>query len=196
MPYKQTIDCLGRVLSQRLGRRVDYLREKPPEKEKHILLPLFIQQNPIGWLEISPAPSQKEILKALDLTSWTLNSLENIFEKYQVSIPVKYPLLIQDEDFISLKKAHQVYENSPARSFIHCEGGDFDRSLLKEDKNSNVFLFISNLEELKKEDQLFLAHFLRTKSSRFIAASTLKARSLWPPLKECFHFLGEKASAS
>ncbi len=135
------------------------------KKENETIFPLSMDFQTAGHIKVSSQLNEDQTNKAYHLIQWTLDSLGDVFKKCNTSFysgsKEIYPLLIQSVDpQISLKQVYELYEKSPARSFIHCHSKVFDRSLFSSHLDQTL-IFISELSALSKENQLFLSHFIR-----------------------------------
>ena len=190
--YQQTMKKLSQSLENRLKTPVEYLKKSRPvqqkwiQKDNEIFFPLMLNWHTAGQIKVSAHLNESQIQTTLFLIQWTLDSLEKVFNKhntcfYSGSKDI-YPVLIDSADeYNSLQQACNLYEQSPASSFIHCHSAVFDRSLFSSSL-SRTFIFISDLTELSKENQMFLAHFIRT--SFQTVEIPLIAGSVKYPLKE------------
>ena len=200
--YQQTMQQLSRTLSHQLGAGVSYSHlvhsdhkdKKWLKKENSTVIPLFFRYQPAGLITIESGGVGEDTLdQVYHLIQWTLVSLEDVFKQYNTDIYSGadiYPLLIESLDSKdSIKKACDLYETSQAKSFIHYHAKAWNESIFSEDLDK-TFIFISDLSELSKENQLFLAHFLRTKKAQpFIAASIgcpLNEANIAPSLQQAF----------
>ena len=198
--YENTIEKLQQALSQRLGVLVDFCPEPKESSRKwliqegSVIIPLSLKAQSIGSFKIPVLLEAGQLKEIHHIIQWTMISLANILDQYESP---KGPFFIEaKESKEALKQAYDLYEQSLARAFIHCQAEAFDPQLFSSDLK-NTFLFVSNVSQLSKEHQLFLSHFLRTTKPQFTAVSIEEPspKPLLPSLLECFPSdLDEKTS--
>ena len=172
--YQQTIQQLSRSLEKKWKKPVEYLQQSYPalycdkwlEKNNETIFPLLMNFQTAGHIKVASRLNTDQLNTTHHLIQWTLQSLEDVFKQYNTQFYTDskeiYPLLIQSEDEpSSLKQAYELYEQSPARSFIHCHAQVWDRSFFSAPLDQTL-IFISDLPQLSKENQMFLSHFIRT----------------------------------
>ena len=172
--YQQTIQQLSRSLEKKWKKPVEYLQQSYPvpyyskwiEKNNETIFPLLMNFQTAGHIKVASRLNTDQLNTTRHLIQWTLKSLEDVFKQYNTQFYTDskeiYPLLIQSEDeSSSLKQAYELYEQSPARSFIHCHARVWERSFFS-DHLGQTLIFISELSQLSKENQMFLSHFIRT----------------------------------
>ena len=203
--YQQTMKKLSQSLRQTLKVPVEYVENVYSSKEAHglekdqeVIFPLSINLKKAGHIKVSSHLSKEQLRNVHSIIEWTLASLSHIFHKHNTSIydhsHKAYPLIIQTNDeALALKKACRLYEKSKAQSFIHLRADHFQRYLCDSELNQTL-IFISHLNNLSKEDQLFLSHFLRTSHPTPLIIGSVdqsldsiqKSRILLPSLLEHF----------
>ena len=192
--YQQTMKRLSQTLSDKFSIPIHY-SDKASSSDQSIVIPLVMSHQTAGHLQVHPSVSTERLDEIYSHVQWTLNSLENLFQKYGVpfqsneeSFPIWFPSL---EAQRALKVALDVYEKSALRSFVHLHASVFDSSFFSVDLRQTL-IFISDAEQLSREDQLFLAHYLRTNKTgpSLVFSSSLSLESakkrIVPSLMECF----------
>ena len=172
--YQQTMEKLSCSLEQKWQKPVKYLKQSYPalycdkwlEKNNETLFPLLMDFQTAGHIKVDSRLNMEQLNTTCHLIQWTLQSLKDVFKRHNTQFYAGskeiYPLLIQSENEpSSLKQAYELYEQSPARSFIHCHAQVWERSFFS-DCLDQTLIFISNLSQLSKENQMFLSHFIRT----------------------------------
>lgn len=192
--YQQTMKKLSQTLSDKFSISIHY-SEKAGSSNKSVVIPLFISHQTAGHLQIDPSVSEERLDEIYDHVQWTLNSLEDLFQEHGVpfqSNTANFPVWIPSlEAGRALKVALDFYEKSALQSFVHLHASTFDSSFFSADLKRTV-IFISDAEQLSKENQLFLAHYLRTNKEgpALVFSSSLSFKSvkkkIVPSLMECF----------
>ena len=147
------------------------------QKDDFVVFPLYFNFQSAGHIKIFSRLNEKKCQDTYGVIQWTLQSLEDVFKKYQTSFYFDskdiYPLLVESvTNKNDLKLAYEIYEKSFATSFIHCHAKVFKRDFVSSDLNKTL-IFISDISSLSKEDQLFLSHLIRTEAKiPLIMAST------------------------
>lgn len=171
--YQQTMEKLSRSLENRLEIPVEYLKKSLPVQKKWVfknggvIFPLVLNRHTAGQIKVQADLNESQLQTTQYLIQWTLHSLEKVFRSYNTCFYSGskdiYPVLLVEssDEQSSLRQACNLYEQSPAVSFIHCHSAVWDRSLFSSQLN-RTFIFISDLTKLSKENQMFLAHFIRT----------------------------------
>jgi len=179
--YQQTMRKLGQTLSDKFSIPIQY-SEKVSSSEQSVIIPLVISRQMAGHLQVHPSVSTERLDEIYNHVQWTLNSLEDLFQKYEApfrsneeSFPIWFFSL---EGTRALKAALDIYEKSTLRSFVHLHASVFDCGFFSADLKQ-VLIFISDAEQLSKEDQVFLAHYLRTHKTgpSVIVSSSLSLES-------------------
>ena len=144
------------------------------------IIPLFMNDKTAGCIQIQSKVKDQRLNEIYDHIQWTINSLEKIFQEYEVQFFVQseFPVFISDiSSENALKVALDLYEQSPAQSFIHFKASVFDSSFFSEDIK-NILILISNIEELSQENQEFLSDYLTKKNQEslviFSSSSSLE----------------------
>ncbi len=192
--YQQTMKRLSQTLSDKFSIPIHY-SDKVSSVDQSVVIPLVISRQTAGHLQVHPSISTERLDEIYNHVQWTLNSLEDLFQKHGVpfqsneeSFPVWIPSLDVQR---ALKVALDFYERSALKSFVHLHSSVFDSSFFSSDLKKTL-IFISDAEQLSREDQLFLAHYLRTNKEgpSLIFSSSLPLEStkkkIVPSLMECF----------
>ncbi|MDE0150911.1 MAG: hypothetical protein OXK80_00220 [Bdellovibrionales bacterium] len=192
--YQQTMKRLSQTLSDKFSIPIQY-SDQAGSSAPSVIIPLVISRQTAGHLQVHPSVSTERLDEIYNHVQWTLNSLEELFQKHGVSFqsneknfPIWLPSL---EAKRALKVALDMYERSSLKSFVHLDASVFDSSFFSADLKQ-VLIFISSAEQLSREDQLFLAHYLRTNKAgpSLIFSSSLPLESakkmIVPSLMECF----------
>lgn len=197
--YQQTMKRLSQTLSDKFSLPIHFSDTAKSFHSSPVVIPLFISRQQAGHLHIDPSISKEGLDEIFSHVQWTLNSLEGLFQKYDIpfrSDEENFPFWISSFEFQrALKVALDFYERSSLNSFIHIHADVFDSSFFSSDLKKTL-VFISSAEKLSKEDQLFLAHYLRTDKTgpSLIFSSSLPLESaqkkIVPSLLECFNFYG------
>ena len=205
--YKKTMKTLAKALSQKLSREVTFnpssfhrasSQKKWVTHNGKTFIPLSFHPQFTGHFEIKPSPVKETaaLNEVYYLIEWTLISLKDIFEQSRglsfQEDKTNFPLLIESSCLkTTLSKVYDLYDESGASFFIHFKGSRLDPAVFSSDLRQ-AFIFISNLAQLSKEDQLLLSHFLRTNKNGeyFLAAGLDGSAAAGAPvissLMECF----------
>ena len=198
--YQQTMQKLSQTLSGKFSVPIsfsDQARSQANQAKANVVIPLFISRQQAGHLQVDSSISTERLDEIYTHVQWTLNSLESLFQKYDIpfhsnedSFPIWIPSLQTQR---ALKVALDFYERSSLSSFVHLDASVFDSHFFSSDLKKTL-IFISSVDQLSKENQLFLAHYLRTNKTvtgpSLIFSSSLSLESakkkIVPSLVECF----------
>ena len=193
--YQQTMERLSRTLSDKFSIPIRYSNQAGSQSSS-VVVPLIISRQTAGHLQVDSSVSTERLDEIYHHVQWTLSSLEDLFQKHGVSFQSReesFPIWISSlSDQRALKTALDFYEKSFLRSFVHLQASVFDTGFFSSDLKKTL-IFISSAEQLSKENQLFLAHYLRTnkKGPSLIFSSSLSLESaqkkIVPSLMECFN---------
>ena len=200
--YQQTMKRLSQTLSDKFSLPIHF-SDKVQASDQKVVIPLFINRQQAGRLQVDPSISTENLDEIYNHVQWTLNSLENLFQKHNISFHSReeiFPIWISTlEDQRALKVALDFYERSFLNSFIHLHASVFNSNFFSSDLKQTL-IFISSIEKLSKEDQLFLAHYLRTGQTgpSLIFSSSLSLNSaqkkIVSSLMECFTYYWHNSS--
>ena len=192
--YQQTMKRLSKTLSDKFSLPIHF-SDKAQVSDQKVIIPLFMNRQQAGRLQVDPSISTENLDEIYSHVQWTLNSLESLFQKHDIpfhSSKESFPIWISDlETQRALKVALDVYEKSSFNSFIHLHASVFNSDFFSSELKQTL-IFISSIEKLSKEDQLFLAHYLRTGQTgpSLIFSSSLSLESaqknIVPSFMECF----------
>ncbi len=192
--YQQTMKRLSQTLSDKFSIPIRYFNRPGPQSTS-IVIPLILSRQTAGHLQVDSSVSTELLDEIYHHVQWTLSSLEDLFQKHGVSFQSReesFPVWISAlSDQRALKTALDFYERSCLRSFVHIHASVFDAGLFSSDLKKTL-IFISSAEQLSKESQLFLAHYLRTNKEgpSLIFSSPLSLepaqKKIVPSLLECF----------
>ena len=192
--YQQTMKRLSQTLSDKFSLPIHF-SDKAQSSDQKWVIPLFINRQQAGRLQVDPSISTEGLDEIYSHVQWTLNSLEGLFQKYGIpfhSSEENFPIWISTlETQQALKVVLDFYERSSLNSFIHLHASVFNSEFFSPDLKKTL-IFISSIEILSKENQLFLAHYLRTgqEGPSLILSSVLSLESVQkkivPSLMECF----------
>lgn len=177
--YKDTMEQLSHLLSYKLQKPVSFSQKSVPiasdlkwassEDESNFLFPINMNLIPSGHLQVDSSVGKQHLNEIFSMIQWTLMSLEEILEKYNIKISSNLslnPVLLQDlPNKNAVDLAHDVYENSQAQFFIkHNDDEALNRSVFSAELKQTL-IFISDLASLNHEDQVFLSHYLSSRNS-------------------------------